>query len=142
MPTTLLHPPSAPPPGLLTSPLPSLLQTPFGLAIIEIQGSLNISTTTTSGSDDQSIGRIVFPSLPTGVTADESNTKWMKKVQMFIGKNQKLVGEVKKLAKPLGVIRRREQAADVDGGDSNVDELEIVDVVRYKLFFGSRPEFV
>ena len=68
----------------------------------------------------------------------------MKKVQLFIGKNQKLTGEVRKLAKPLAVVRRRENDGRDDAivGQSQDYELEILEVVKYKLYFGSRPEFV
>lgn len=65
-----------------------------------------------------------------------------------------MAGEVKELAKPLAVIKRREKrggkfddggAMDVDGADGGddaepQDELEIVDIVRYKLLFTNRPE--
>lgn len=52
---------------------------------------------------------------------------------MYVGQHQRLTGEVKKLPRALGVVRRREGA----GGE---DELEIVEVVRYKIVFSSRPE--
>jgi len=92
----------------------------------------------------------MFPLIPAGTTPAPDDTKWMKKVQLFIGKNQKLTGEVRKLAKPLGVVRRRERPEDdgendvngVNGGQSQGDELEIMDLVKYKLYFSSRPEFV
>lgn len=62
----------------------------------------------------------------------------MKQVYFYVGERQRLAGEVKKLEKPVGVMRKRENGTrDVEGG-----ELEILDVVRWKLYFGSRPEFV
>lgn len=139
MPTVTIDPP---PTSLssTTSPLPPLLQTPAGLAIIEIQGTLNISQP--SSDDIQSIGRVVFANLPAGTKPDANNTKWMKKVHLYVGKNQKLVGEVRKLAKPLAVIRRKESGEAEQDAPSSQDELEIMDIVRYKLFFGGRPEFV
>ena len=45
-----------------------------------------------------------------------------------------MIGEVKKLDKPLAVVGKKE---GVEG-----EELEVRDVVRWKLFFGGRPEFV
>lgn len=60
---------------------------------------------------------------------------WMKKVLLFVGQHQRLTGEVKKLAKPVGVLRRRE-----GDGEGREEALEIVDVVRYKILFAHRPE--
>lgn len=41
-----------------------------------------------------------------------------------------MVGQVKKMAKPIAVVQRR----------GETDELEVLDIVKYKLIFGSRPE--
>lgn len=54
---------------------------------------------------------------------------------MYVGQHQRLTGEVKKLPRALGVVRRREEAAGEEG-----DELEIVEIVRHKIVFSSRPE--
>lgn len=62
----------------------------------------------------------------------------MKTVHLYVGLHQRLTGEVKKLAKPLAVIRRR--AEDTKTEEAGGDELEIVDVVYYKMIFSSRPE--
>lgn len=68
---------------------------------------------------------------------------------MFIGQHQRLAGEVKKLPKPLGVVRRRrrkladgEQQEEVEEGRGadEVEDLEVLEVVKYKLVFSSRPE--
>lgn len=69
----------------------------------------------------------------------------MKTVHLYIGRHQRLTGEVKKLAKPLAVIRRREftkeaRREDAGGDDGQGEELEIVDLVYYKLLFSFRPE--
>lgn len=165
MPSTPLYPPVMQETTSPTSQLPQLLQTPLGIAILEIQGSLNFSQQASGLDTVQPIGRVVFPLVPAGTIPAPDDTKWMKKVQLFVGANQKLTGEVRKLAKPLAVIRRRENDSsdevrklakslavvrrrEDDGGDDAIagqsqrDELEIVDVVRYKLYFGHRPEFV
>ena len=55
-----------------------------------------------------------------------------------MGKHQRLTGEVKKLAKPLGIVRRR--VNDAEPGDEDGDELEIVEIVEWKVVFSSRPE--
>lgn len=213
MPSAALHPPtattssttsnSAPP-----NPLPTLLHTPLGLAILEIQGSLNMpypssaqddvmlidgpgsSSRDGGGKDDgfggkekekekekRKIGRLVFPLLESGRDGgvgnggevDEDGGRcggwgygggevkegpWMKKVWLFVGENQRLTGEVRKLERKVGVVRRAGggggggNSEDAGNGDAGKEEgrtgveLEIVDVVGWKVFFGNRPEFV
>lgn len=121
------------------NPLPQLLQTPHGLAIIEIQGTLNMPALE-SGFGSKQIGKLTFPNLEDGAASD-SEGAWMKKVHLYVGQNQRLVGEVKKLGKPYGVLRRRDLGEGEETGNGG-EELEIVDVVRWKIFFGARPEFV
>lgn len=122
-------------------PLPSLLRTPAGLALVEIQGTLNLPP---ESSDDAAsslhIGRLEFPALQSAddVTSEKPGA-WMKKVYLYVGDRQRLVGEAKKLERPFAVVRRR----DDEQSDGAQDELlEIMDVVKYKLHFGGRPEFV
>lgn len=85
---------------------------------------------------------------------DPADTKWMKRVYLYVGKGQRMTGECKKLGRPLGVVRRREVGGGDGGGNTDVrmgdgeeedgrgqeEELEIVEVVRYKIVFSSRPE--
>ena len=47
-----------------------------------------------------------------------------------------MTGEVKKLPKPLGVVRRRKDDESGVGGD----ELEVLEVVEWKVVFRERPE--
>lgn len=63
----------------------------------------------------------------------------MKRVYLHIGKYQRMTGEVKKLPKPLGVIRRREVAGGMTT-EGEKGDLEIVDVVYWKVLFKARPE--
>lgn len=120
-----------------SNPLPNLLQTPSGLAILEIQGKINLpapETSTLTGAIP--IGRLVFPhyrkdDLPT-------NTIWMKTVYLYVGRYQRLTGEVKKLAKPLAVIRRRGEVKMNE--ENSIEELEVVELVYHKIVFSSRPE--
>lgn len=117
--------------------LPQLLQTPSGLAILEIQGTVNAPLT--SAIDPTAIGKLVFPQYDPTKSADD--TSWQKRVYLYVGKHQRLTGEVKKLAKPLAVICRRPVSHDAEGaftGDN--DQLEIAEIVYYKLLFAHRPE--
>lgn len=67
---------------------------------------------------------------------------------LYVGTHQRLRGEVKKLPVPLGVLgKRRKEGAeekrrdgDGDGEWLEGEELEIREVIRWKVLFGSRPE--
>lgn len=68
----------------------------------------------------------------------------MKRVYLYVGENQRMVGECKKLGKPFAVVKRREAGEDVRMGGAETEaageELEIVEVVKHKLVFSGRPE--
>lgn len=122
------------------NPLPQLLQTPSGLAILEIQGTINMPSSDQSSSNDNDIspsstpiGRIAFPDYHKDDPSE--STAWMKRVHLYVGRYQRLIGEVKKLNKPLALIRKRSTTLVGDAED-----LEIADIVYYKILFSSRPE--
>lgn len=77
-----------------------------------------------------SVGRLVFPHYDATKPEDIS---WQKRVHLYVGKHQRLTGEVKELSKPIAVLRRRAATDDRD-------ELEIAEIVHYKLLFMHRPE--
>jgi chromosome transmission fidelity protein 8 len=125
------------------SPFPSLLHTPTGLAILELQGTINLPST--ESSEDQlrapPIGRFTFPDYRADSVSE--STAWMKHVYFFVGQHQRLTGEVKKLPRPIAVIRRRERHHLTNAGqlgEELPDELQVVEIVRYKLVFSQRPE--
>lgn len=94
-----------------------------------------------SASHETPIGRIVFPDIQT--REDSEDMAKFKRVYLYVGKHQRLTGEVKKLATPLGVIRRRDPTVrekDAIDGVWDGEELEIVDIVRWKILFSKRPE--
>lgn len=145
MPTITLHPPptaSSTSNTTATNPLPPLLHTPSGLALLEIQGTVHFPPPTSLSTTSTPVGKLVFPSYNPLLNGEE-DTKWMKRVYLYVGENQRMVGEVKKLGKPFAVIRRK--GGELEEGDMEVDsaegeELEIVEVVRYKVVFSGRPE--
>lgn len=130
------------------NPLPSLLHTPSGLALLELQGTINIPSnadyaamtiTDIHGSattQETPIGRLVFPDYEEGMEGQQ----WMKRAYLYVGKNQRLTGEVKKLPKAIAVIRRRDGGGQGEGDEDENAELEIVDLVKFKILFSSRPE--
>lgn len=133
MPTIPLHASAETAVTTSTNPLPKLLQTPGGHAILEIQGNINFPPASPS-SPTISIGRLVFPDY----SPDDSleNKSWMKTVHLYVGQHQRLTGEVKKLPNPVAVIRKRDRG----GANADGDELEIAEIVYFKVIFSSRPE--
>ncbi|EPQ61523.1 BgtA-21039 [Blumeria graminis f. sp. tritici] len=131
------------------SSLPTLLCTPSGLAILELQGTLNLppckdmndlslDPSAGHGNQEYPIGRLLFPDYEKSGT---DSTDWMKRVYMYIGKHQRLTGEVKKLPKALAIIRKMAiEKEGLDEDETTSVQLEIVEIVKYKILFSSRPE--
>jgi chromosome transmission fidelity protein 8 len=142
-----LHPRDPTAKGPSQNPLPRLIQTPSGLALLELQGTINLPDIDASGVEPSGhglqIGRIIFPDHHPD-TQDASSTAWMKQVHLYVGQHQRLTGEVKKLPKALAIIRKRPRAeSDVDMAGSTEtakEDLEVVEIVKYKLVFSHRPE--
>lgn len=128
--------------GSISNPLPELLQTPAGLAILEIQGSIHAPFADAAGVDGVRIGHLEFPLYDEG-SANLKEGPWMKRVYLYIGKNQRLSGEIKRLPKPLAVLSNKADSyADMsdNGGAHEFAQLNILAIVKYKLLFSSRPE--
>lgn len=134
MPTVTLHPPARDRTHNSTNgdPLPSLVQTPSGLAMIELQGTISSEEPELAAA--LTLGRLVFPP-PEG---DEHGEWDGKRVMLYVGDHQRLTGDVKKLSKPIAVIRR-ELVSDQDS-TAVEDEVEIAEIVYYKMLFAHRPE--
>ena len=138
-----------------TNPLPHVIQTKAGLALLEIQGTINLpghgdeaamSTGESGGGVDGKVmetpvGRLVFPEYE----GNEGNSDWMKRVYLYVGKHQRLTGEVKKLPKAIAIIQKRKgqdrgykegEAMEAEGGE----DLEVVEIIKYKILFSTRPE--
>ncbi|KAK8150519.1 hypothetical protein G3M48_001417 [Beauveria asiatica] len=142
MSTARLEPPRADRQADGPNPLPQLIQTPSGLALLELQGAINLP----QGKDGAplpglQIGRVEFPDHDPAAPAQD--TAWMKRVHMFVGQHQRLTGEVKKLPRAMAVVRRRENRMEYGSGGAHMEEgenLEVVEIIKYKLMFGNRPE--
>jgi chromosome transmission fidelity protein 8 len=146
MPPIPIHCSPARPDRVSQNPLPTLLHTPSGLALLELQGTINLpshpessSITVTdvhngATSQETHIGRLVFPDYEEG----KEGQQWMKKVYLYVGKHQRLTGEVKKLPKAIAIIRRRDLGTQIEGDEGA--ELEIVELVKFKILFSTRPE--
>ncbi|KAJ5102597.1 hypothetical protein N7532_003126 [Penicillium argentinense] len=153
MPSINLHPTSSDAtrttsstvPVAASNPLPQLLQTPSGLAIVELQGTINLpsieaeeeyyekygSPSSKHGASFETpVGKLMFPDYS---PLNPDDTKWMKRAYLYVGRYQRMTGEVKKLPRPIAVLQKRASAA-------HSEELEVVEIVRYKVFFKNRPE--
>lgn len=137
MSSVLLHAPDLARSPPTASPLPGLLQTPSGLAILEIQGTIHLPDQG-NGSEDEQIetGKLVFPYYDASHPAEDQS--WMKRAYLYVGKHQRLTGEVKKLSKPVAVIRKRQK--DGFSAEDDVEDLEIAEIIHYKVIFSQRPE--
>lgn len=146
--SVVLHTTASQPGNVGQNPLPQLLQVPSGLALLELQGTINIpdhidhdikSDESTSQSQAIPIGRLIFPLYDAN---DPTSKAWMERVHLYVGKHQRLTGQVKKLPKAVAVIRKRMSRSlqDEQMGSEQNDELEIVEIVKYKIMFSSRPE--
>ncbi|KAL5343735.1 chromosome transmission fidelity protein 8 [Aspergillus crustosus] len=147
MPSILLHPRASAPRHDTHNPLPQLLQTPSGLALLELQGTINLPDRNTAQSEpvpidvdspplayETPIGKLMFPDYSPQEAKDDTN--WMKRAYLYVGRYQRMTGEVKKLPKPLALIQRRQ----TEGVDDSTEELEIAEIVKYKIIFKNRPE--
>ncbi|KAL3479861.1 chromosome transmission fidelity protein 8 [Aspergillus californicus] len=151
MPSIPLHPRASIFRDEASNPLPQLLQTPSGLALLELQGTINLPASSSRTEDDPNgapdtgtsiayetpVGKLMFPDFSPQNAVDDTN--WMQRAYLYVGRYQRMTGEVKKLPKPLAVIRRRQQDSGADEASIG-EELEIVEIVKYKLIFKNRPE--
>lgn len=111
---------------------PTVLTTALGNTIIEIQGEL-----------------ILPDEKPVGLTPEQEEKysqldgiTWAvefgkleldgKKATLYIGTSQRLLGQVKTLDPPLGLMRFPQS----DGTD---EDIELVDVLKHKIIFTGRP---
>ncbi|KAI0163433.1 chromosome transmission fidelity protein 8 [Pestalotiopsis sp. NC0098] len=139
-----LHPRPAGATSSAPNPLPQLIQTPAGMALLELQGTINLPQTDPEQegqAPEIPIGRITFPDYNPNAL-DPSNTSWMRRVHLYVGQHQRLTGEVKKLPKAMAIIRRRasDEAAGTGAAEDKIEDLEVVEIVKHKLIFSSRPE--
>ena len=104
--------------------------------MVELQGS--VLTENADAGQVLELGNLVFP--PADEDEDENGEWDGKRVFMFVGKHQRLAGEVKKLTKPVAVIRRKSTAAHANSSTTGSEEVEIAEIIYHKILFAHRPE--
>lgn len=144
MPAVALHRKFSLGTSIWENPLPELLHTPAGLAILEIQGTIHASCAVSTSSTPAQVGRLEFP-LYQSDSKNAEEGPWMKKVYLYIGKHQRLTGEIKKLAKPMVVLDKDAGEADTShdttaASNEEGPHLNILAIVKHKILFSNRPE--
>ncbi|KAL0941240.1 sister chromatid cohesion protein (Ctf8) [Colletotrichum truncatum] len=142
MSTVKIYPPKRGPPAS-DNPLPQTIRTPSGLALVEMQGTINLPQFNHDGDSSRSqpeipIGKIIFPDYHPDIQ-EEGSTAWMKRVYLYVGQHQRLHGEVKKLPRAMAIIRKKDETRIGTNGELE-EELEIAEIVKYKVMFSQRPE--
>lgn len=109
------------------SPLPQFIQTPSGLALLEIQGKLNLPAHNDGYNGKHEIGTLNM----------SDKTAWL-----WIGNHQRMEGKIVELTPPLGILKRADNYKDTNnlGGNPDGSAVEFVDVIRHKIVFNTRPE--
>lgn len=103
----------------------TVISTPFGLVVIEIQGELNIPSTTHSHESIKLLD--INHAIKFGKLFIEDNNS----LTLYIGNSQRLLGTIETLKTPLGVLK-----IPLDSDQTTID---MVDVVKKKLVFRDRP---
>lgn len=127
--------------ALKASPLQnSLITTPHGLCIMELQGDLNLPDHVFEGatSHDED-GEPDFITINDVIDAAkfgrlEFDERDPTKAVLLVGKSQRLIGNIVNLDKPLGVLRvpmNRQEGAS--------DPIKMMDVLKKKIIFNNRP---
>lgn len=121
---------------------PKTLQTPSGIALLEIQGIIHIG-------DKQLTGEGGF-SLDSQTEDEKLNLSEPELVGEFIfsndndvvlnvGKYQRLRGSIQKLKKPLALVKIEDPDRKIENEDEN-REMKLVEIIYHKLVFSAMPE--
>ncbi|RCK57645.1 Chromosome transmission fidelity protein 8 [Candida viswanathii] len=134
-------------PDILSSPSDNLIFTPYGLTLLEIQGELNLPLEHPTGEpqsaeDAEYLSNFitvkdVYHAVKFGNLVFDAHDD--KKVTLFIGKSQRLLGNVVKLQTPLAVMRIPTNRDEDDMDDEDDQKVKLVDIVKAKLIFKQRP---
>ena len=135
----------------------STVMTPHGLAVLEIQGELNlpdhrpVGTTQTPQTNDSPYITVddIYDAVKFGHL--EFDKKDESKVTLFIGKSQRLIGNIVKLDTPLGLLKIPLSGAngmnleddqndkDKDDASESTEKVQMIDIVKAKMIFKHRP---
>lgn len=130
--------------------LPSLLKTPSGLALIELQGRINVGSNSLIASaldlerDTEDVS--CSPAFDSTVTRHLGDVEFVEnnEVLLNIGNRQLLRGKIVELKPPLAVLDMQ-QASMTRTQMSQAKETEkldipVLEVIRHQILFNNRPE--
>lgn len=134
----------------------TVVATPLGLALVEIQGELSIPKETPAGlsvSEQELFTRVPLPKLYRTAGEESEDVEVVRfgrleldeslqRATLFISTTQRLVGTVEKIDPPLGVLKvvhadTVAERAQTEGTSGKV--CEMIDVVGTKIIFKHRP---
>lgn len=122
--------------------VPSILKTPTGLLLIEVQGTLHIGqkALVSSGSlgldANETVSKASHDLI--GVFDFSELEKGGKEIVLNVDRHQRLRGKVVKLKDPIAIVR-----TDAVSDSTNPDEapeIPIIDIVEFKAVFSNMPE--
>ncbi|KAK6464544.1 chromosome transmission fidelity protein 8 [Scheffersomyces coipomensis] len=120
------------------------VSTPYGLSIIEIQGELTLPNQVPLKENYSEEHKEYFQNF---IKVDdlydavkfgqiEYDVKDPKKVTLFIGKSQRLLGSLVDLDTPLAILRI---PIKKDSSDDTNENIKILDIIKKKMIFKQRP---
>ncbi|KAF6006293.1 hypothetical protein HII13_003224 [Brettanomyces bruxellensis] len=119
----------------------SVVSTPAGLFLIEIQGELNIPTKKPDGLNEEEEKLFITRKVPNIYTDNDKPCKDLVrfgKIEiheqsgeaiLYISTSQRLEGKIESLDSPLGILK-------IPQGD---ESCEMLDVIKKRLVFRNRP---
>ncbi|GME68502.1 unnamed protein product [[Candida] boidinii] len=136
-----------------------VIATPFGLTIVEIQGTINLPQVKPKNLNETEETLFIKSSIPKLVSPQSDDSKYDhiqtedeirnavrfgkleldadgQNATLFISTSQRLVGKVETLDPPLGVLRINKNRQE---SELNPIPSEIVDVITKKVVFRFRP---
>lgn len=125
--------------------LPSVLQTPSGLILVEVQGTIHVGAHTLVSTEGLGLN-----SQSENAPAEEKSVRFLgtfdfsqvekKEITLVIDEHQCLRGKITKLKAPLAVLKMDNATRDGDGGTSDQISIPIMGLIESKVVFSTRPE--
>lgn len=113
---------------------PLLVSTPQGNVILEIQGELVLPSSKPEGlTPEEEAKYVLIDEINHAVQVGRLELDG-DKATLFIGTSQRLLGDVKKLNPPLGLLKIPSSA-----DDDQEEKIKMVDVIKHKIIFTGRP---
>lgn len=111
---------------------PQFIATPDGVALLEIQGTLNLPTKITTDHEMITIDD-VHKLVKIGNLEIDGD-----RLTLFIGTSQRLLGVVEKIDPPFGLLKFPKLDGEENGGESN-QKVEMVNIIDKRVVFKHRP---